>query len=155
MTSELRVDKIIPTSGVPTGGGGGIIQVVMGESDTQTDTTSTSYVDSNLSATITPKFATSKILIHLMTTVQQSGSRTRVTIHSSANGGGTIHGSSNGLQAFEGNSVNMGCHITILHSPNTTSPVTYKLQYMNQGGSTSICQAAVHKGTITLMEVSA
>ena len=24
MSSELRVDKIIPTSGVPTGGGGGI-----------------------------------------------------------------------------------------------------------------------------------
>ena len=27
MASELRVDKIIPTTGVPTGGGGGIIQV--------------------------------------------------------------------------------------------------------------------------------
>ena len=155
MSSELRVDKIVPTDGVPTGGGGGIIQVVMGESDTQTDTTSTSYVDSNLSATITPKFVTSKILIHLMTTVQQSGSRTRVTIHSSANGGETLHGSSQGLQAFEGNNVNMGCHVTILHSPNTTSAVTYKLQYLNQGGSTSFCQCAVHKGTITLMEVSA
>ena len=154
MSSELRVDKIIPTAGVPTGGAGGVIQVVMGESDTQTDTTSTSYVDSNLSATITPKFATSKILIHLMTTVQQSGSRTRVTIHSSASGG-TLHGSSNGLQAFEGNNVNMGCHLTILDSPNTTSAVTYKLQYLNQGGDTSFCQCAVHKGTITLMEVSA
>ena len=129
MSSELRVDKIVPVDGVPTGGAGGVIQVVMGESDTQTSTTSTSYVDSNLSATITPKFVTSKILIHLMTTVQQSGSRTRVTIHSSASGG-TLHGSSNGLQAFEGNNVNMGCHLTILHSPNTTSPVTYKLQYL-------------------------
>ena len=28
MASELRVDKIIPTGGVPTGGGGGVIQVV-------------------------------------------------------------------------------------------------------------------------------
>ena len=28
MSSELRVDKIVPTAGVPTGGGGGIIQVV-------------------------------------------------------------------------------------------------------------------------------
>ena len=28
MSSELRVDKIIPTAGVPTGGGGGVIQVV-------------------------------------------------------------------------------------------------------------------------------
>ena len=27
MASELRVDRIIPTAGVPTGGGGGIIQI--------------------------------------------------------------------------------------------------------------------------------
>ena len=34
MTSELRVDKIIPTTGAPTYGGGGVIQVV---SVTKTD----------------------------------------------------------------------------------------------------------------------
>ena len=28
MSSELRVDKIIPTGGIPTGGGGGVIEVV-------------------------------------------------------------------------------------------------------------------------------
>ena len=27
MASELRVDKIVPTDGVPSGGGGGIVQV--------------------------------------------------------------------------------------------------------------------------------
>ena len=27
MSSQLRVDKIVPVDGVPTGGGGGIIQV--------------------------------------------------------------------------------------------------------------------------------
>ena len=27
MASELRVDKIIPVNGIPTGGGGGIIQI--------------------------------------------------------------------------------------------------------------------------------
>ena len=31
MSSELRVDKIIPTTGVPTGGGGGIIQITQGK----------------------------------------------------------------------------------------------------------------------------
>ena len=28
MTSQLRVDKILPVDGAPTSGGGGIIQVV-------------------------------------------------------------------------------------------------------------------------------
>ena len=27
MSSELRVDKIVPVDGVPTGGGGGIVQI--------------------------------------------------------------------------------------------------------------------------------
>ena len=68
MTSELRVDKIVPTTGAPTNGGGGIIQVV---SVTKTDisTISTSgetffnYDDASLKVTIVPKFATSKILL--------------------------------------------------------------------------------------------
>ena len=154
MASQLRVDKIVPVDGIPTGGGGGIIQVVMGESDTQTDTTSTSYVDCGLSATITPKFATSKILILVMNTVQQNSDRTRVTLHCSATGG-TIHGSSNGLQAYEGDNINMACNLSYLHSPNTTSAVTYKLQYLNTGGGSSFLQAATHKGSITLIEVSA
>ena len=42
MASELRVDRIIPTAGVPTGGGGGIIQI---KQIVKTDT----YVSSSLS----------------------------------------------------------------------------------------------------------
>ena len=34
MASELRVDKIIPYDGVPSGGGGGIIQVVQDTNST-------------------------------------------------------------------------------------------------------------------------
>ena len=67
MSSELRVDKIIPTAGVPTGGGGGIIQVVeVGYTTEQTITeTSASSPEQIFSATITPKFSTSKIRIEL------------------------------------------------------------------------------------------
>ena len=35
MASELRVDKIVPVDGVPSGGGGGVIQVVFGSTTTQ------------------------------------------------------------------------------------------------------------------------
>ena len=45
MTSELRVDRIVPTTGVPTGGGGGIIQVVQVTKTDQFATSSTSYTD--------------------------------------------------------------------------------------------------------------
>tara|TARA_B100001778_G_scaffold229911_1_gene191239 strand:+ start:575 stop:1042 length:468 start_codon:yes stop_codon:yes gene_type:complete len=155
MASQLRVDKIVPVDGVPTGGGGGIIQIVQTVKQDQFTTSSTSYVDvTGMSATITPKFSTSKILVMLMTTVQQNGSRTRFDIHNSTSGG-RISGSTNGMQGAEGTSVNLPCHMSFLHSPATTSATTYKLQMLNTGGSTSYFNASTHTGTMTLMEVSA
>ena len=64
MTSELRVDKIVPTSGVPTDGGGGIVQMKQAfKTDTQSHNTATRVDISGLSITITPKFSTSKLWI--------------------------------------------------------------------------------------------
>ena len=63
MASELRVDKIIPTTGAPSTGGGGIIQVVHGEKNGEVTSTAVTFVDTGLNATITPKFNTSKILV--------------------------------------------------------------------------------------------
>ena len=77
MSSELRVDKIIPTAGVPTGGAGGVIQVVGTMNTTQVSTTATalgSPTDSGMSVVITPKFATSKILIMVNASIRGDGS---------------------------------------------------------------------------------
>ena len=64
MSSELRVDKIIPVDGVPSGGAGGVIQIV--EVNTNTEQTITSTTRTTvLTASITPKFSTSKIRIEL------------------------------------------------------------------------------------------
>ena len=155
MASKLRVDSILPVDGAPTGGGGGIIQVVQTVKQDQFTTSSTSYVDvTGMSVTITPKFNTSKILVMVMTTVQQNGSRTRFDIHNSTSGG-RISGSTNGMQGAEGTSINLPCHMSFLHSPATTSATTYKLQMLNTGGNTSYFNASTHTGTMTLMEVSA
>ena len=65
MASELRVDKIVPVDGAPSSGGGGIVQIVKGGSNTRliVPTNTGSYYNSYVNATITPKFSTSKILI--------------------------------------------------------------------------------------------
>ena len=68
MASKLRVDSILPVDGAPTGGGGGIIQVVsVTKTDVSTIATSGgaffNYDDASLKVTIVPKFATSKILL--------------------------------------------------------------------------------------------
>ena len=67
MSSELRVDKIIPVDGIPTDGGGGIIQVKHALKTDAFSTSSTSFIDiTGLSVTLTPKFSTSKIRVELL-----------------------------------------------------------------------------------------
>ena len=68
MASELRVDKIIPATGVPTGGGGGIIQVQQTvKTDTWTTDSANNYPNfeevTGFNVSITPKFSTSKLLV--------------------------------------------------------------------------------------------
>ena len=77
MSSELRVDKIVPVDGVGSdsgtepGGtasqltyGGGIIQIVQFcQGIGQVNSANTSQFDTGLTCTITPKFNTSKILV--------------------------------------------------------------------------------------------
>ena len=63
MASQLRVDKIVPIDGAPATGGGGIVQIVHGEKSGEVTITTTTFQDTGLNATITPKFNTSKILV--------------------------------------------------------------------------------------------
>ena len=60
MASELRVDRIIPVDGVPTGGAGGVIQIVQTffEVTSQVANSTTSYVSTGTTVTITPKSST-------------------------------------------------------------------------------------------------
>ena len=62
MSSELRVNRIIPIDGVPSGGGGGIVQVKHAVQGAQVTNTATSYVDL-VSCQITPMVTGSKIYI--------------------------------------------------------------------------------------------
>ena len=176
MASQLRVDKIVPVDGVPSGGGGGIIQV---KSVIKTDTfttDSTSYTDvTGLSVSITPKFNTSKILV--MMHVQMGHTNyvsgfLRLVRDSTAIAVGTDVGSRNACTVCmsddptddELNSLSM----TFLDSPSTTSATTYKVQiitegsgntgnvYINRSGEdSSNVQHGRPVSTLTLMEVSA
>ena len=63
--SQIKVNSIIPVSGVPTGGGGGIIQVVATNitGTSSVSLSSNNYVDTPATVTITSVGANSKFLI--------------------------------------------------------------------------------------------
>ena len=169
MSSELRVDKIIPTAGAPTGGGGGVVQVVHASTQIgQSQGFSTnSFADTGLSASITPKFSTSKILVtgYLSYYVTISGVGSAEWNFAVCDGSNNIlDGTSAEAQGYRFNEYYVlgGKHpINFLHSPSTTSSFTYKMRMnaksANQSGNL-VCQrngSANNISRITLMEVSA
>ena len=173
MASQLRVDKILPVDGAPTYGGGGIIQVVHSSATTEVSqansgTTQTTLTDTGLSATITPKFSTSKVLVLVHQTYQiDNGSndvqfQINMLLRDGSNN--TLHGGMgyNALRWKNMISTSNVYSLNFLHSPNTTSAFTYKMTmnyyYMSSGSGNLRAQRddqANCQSEMTLMEVSA
>jgi len=180
MSSELRVDRIIPVDGVGSDSGntvrgGGIIQVVQNSTSSEVTMTSTTFADTGLNCTITPKFQSSKILILV-------NQQYRVIRSSSQTGGGfqIVRGStviqtgpnnSSGSEPFgEYLVVDGGSNIELysrynvqyLDTPNTTSSTIYKTQMAVRTTASSAQMRAQYqasdengKSYMTLIEVSA
>lgn len=141
----------------PAGGGGKVLQVVQAETSTQTVVSTTTFVDSTLSATITPTLASSKVLVLITQFFSKANDigggwrllRGATTIKTFAPDG-ELHytGSALTLRA-----ISHGANY--LDSPSTTSATTYKTQ-INSNGANFIAQ---HGGavvsTITLLEIGA
>ena len=170
MTSELRVDKIIPTTGVPTGGGGGIIQILQGSTNNRIETSSQSFVASNLSASITPKFDTSKIFIMISgdCNTNADDNEIYITIYRKIGSGsfqdlGFQHsnGEYYGFASARSNADRLHSAVSInyLDSPSTTSSVEYKVYVRKSSAGSGNVEFPVNNGAqhayMTLMEVSA
>ena len=154
----LTVTGGVPVWATPAGGGGKVLQVVQGTTSTVVYSGSTTYVDTGLTATITPTLNTSKVLVF----VSQNGVNKNT---SATNNGATIQllrtSTQIGLAVGVGltgttstnhNSVSMSC----LDAPATTSATTYKTQLKNyQNGVEVEVQTQSSISTIILMEIGA
>jgi hypothetical protein len=122
---------------------GHVIQV---QSVTKTDTsntTSTSFFDvSGLSVSITPKSASSKILVtaHFMLGSNTTSAGTRINlVRGSTNIAQTTAGTAlQTINAYTASSASGDLSgFTFFDSPNTTSATTYKIQFATGGSGTS------------------
>ena len=143
---------------------GTVIQVVEGSSTTQNSTTSTTVVDSGLTATITPKFSTSKILATASIPhhcVEEPGTDVQAYLFLKRliSGGSDTELCSVVIGDHTGNasrsdawsSVQLQC----LDSPGTTTSTTFRVQHRTgNSGWTSKCMNASNRGSIVLMEIS-
>jgi len=147
----------IPTSVAP--GKGRILQVVSNTSSTTKTTTSTSFVATGFSVTITPSSSSSKILltgqfpmyaignVHAMGTIYRGGFSSGTDINPGSFSMWQMHSSS-------GNNI-ATCALNFLDTPSTTSATTYEVAIRRSGGST--IQLAVNSDpyTLTAMEIEA
>jgi hypothetical protein len=145
-------------------GGGKVLQVISGSTTTETTIASTTLTDTNLSATITPSLATSKILI----LVSQVAEIRRDTNQAGGGfailrGATNIYDASNlSLRTFvDGTTTLLQRTISSLvhlDSPNTTSATTYKTQAKSSSTANSgviVAQVASQPSTIILLEIGA
>lgn len=158
MASELRVDRIIPVNGVPTGGGGGVIQTVYASTGTQVTNTTSTYQDTGLTATITPTSSTSKIVVLVQQSVGTNGTASSpyANVKLQRDGSDKLSAISIAYTISSGGNVSnyVYCGFNYLDSPSTTSAVTYKTVFNKAGGTTARVQSDGSASTMILMEVS-
>lgn len=144
----------LPSAALPTGS---ILQVVQSTSTTSFQTSSTSFQASGFTATITPKFATSKILVTVVTTnyVQAGDVNTSTIYRGGTNLGG---GPSSGFQWNRlrgGTDLQFPMVINYLDSPATTSATTYQTYIKsNAGSAVETNSPSATTATFTLMEIA-
>jgi hypothetical protein len=145
---STQVTGTLPAGNLPTGS---VIQVVQGNTSTQNSTSSTSYVSTNLSASITPQFTTSKILVLVSMAGYATTNGGIYTVYrNSTNLGG---GSSTGLAAIQASSQWTQICMNVLDSPSSTSSLTYTVYMYATGALTVYANFGAIQNTITLIEI--
>ena len=140
---------------------GQILQVVQGTYSTSVTNTTTTFADTGVTATITPKFSTSKVLVLATINGIYNGANNTVGVALAI-----LRGSTN-LNAFcnytsyigagAGAQVITAASSNYLDSPATTSATTYKVQFARAGGSAGnsvLVQANSDYSSITLLEIA-
>ncbi len=171
MASELRVDKIIPTAGAPTGGGGGVIQIkythIAAAGSNHYNSNSTSWNDSGKDVLITPKFATSKILVSVGVQVYSTSSGSGhayigIVRDDSGDLSGTGHPSgvlhhTSALWQSGGGGQAGNVSFQYLDSPGTTNQVKYSIYIKSDSTSNTVYLngSSWSDGYISAMEFSA
>ena len=176
MTSILKVNQIQDAGGnaiitsdgsgnltagtIPakTIGTGAVLQVVNGTTSTGVSSTSNTFADTGLSASITPSSTSNKILV----IINQNGLRKE---NNGANNdigikvfrGTTEIAEPTRFSLFTGTATQLygttvsGCY---LDTPSSTSSLTYKTQFRRPDGAGTVHVQSVGTSTITLLEIA-
>ena len=160
---KLNNQSLTAVSALPASVGGKVLQVVNATTSTSTAITSTTFADTNLTASITPSSTSSKILVITSSVVDARSSNTQsgagiqlvrdtTSLFNDPNGDGFFinAATSSGFSILVGR-----LPVNYLDSPSTTNAVTYKIQgRVTVSGDTATFQNNSNVSMITLMEIA-
>jgi hypothetical protein len=149
-------------NGTTQNSGGQVLQVVNATYSTQVSNSTSTYADTGLTATITPKFSTSKILVLIShpTCQKSSASSTNDLGMQLVRNSTSLTEFGQGI-GYTGTAIALYFSVsyTYLDNPATTSATTYKTQFKNQdnnGAAVFVQTGSINStSTITLMEIAA
>lgn len=154
----MAISKINESS---LGISGAVIQVVQGSNGTETASSSTTFSDTGLSATITPKFSTSKILVivnHPECYKSAGSTENALKLNICRNGSQIVAFNHSLGYQNAASRLSFSTSYTYLDSPASLSALTYKTQFAQ--GEQSVAAVEVNwygsaaPSTITLMEIA-
>jgi hypothetical protein len=142
-------------------GTGAVLQVVQVSNSTSINTTSGTFTDTNLSASITPSSASNKILVMITQSiyVADGGADNGGVVQIVRNSTGVFNTAGSNAVYINGSGVSQTAlthylAMNFFDAPSSTSAVTYKTQMKAENGSTITAQINNNTSTITLMEIA-
>jgi hypothetical protein len=141
-------------------GGGKVLQVIMGTTSTAISSSTFTYVDTGLTATITPSAASSKVLVFVTHTgiKKNSGNSANWALIQLLRAGTSIVKLSTAEYLSDVAQVKVGTmSMVYLDTPATTSATIYKTQFQNPTNAASVTLNgnSDNTSTIVLMEIGA
>jgi hypothetical protein len=132
---------------------GSVLQVVQATTSTTVTTAASSYIDSGVTASITPTRNTSKILV-LVNQNGLAGSTSTTGVNIQLLRGASVMSIFSIAHAYGVVNGNQETSFNYLDSPATTSSTTYKTQFKNYAAGNAYVQGNNDVSTITLMEIA-
>ena len=135
---------------------GKILQIVRATDTTQRTTTSTSYVDANMSVTITPQKSDSAIIVLLLAYARNtSTSSQNMNIQITDASNNAISGAEEMNVTGAGGTTVTPATVIAYATPATTSAVTYKTRFLSGSGQTVEFRNDLNTGQMYAIEVAA
>jgi hypothetical protein len=164
-TCTIPISSIVADSATATGlkwatpaGGGKVLQVISATYSTETQNATSTYADTNLTATITPTLATSKILALVghhqnFKSASNSSSGLKIKLMRGATQLAEVMNLLHTSSALQNHGA---LTFVFLDSPATTSATTYKTQFCNNANASYVAvQVDNTLSSIVLLEIGA